>query len=144
MTKAKWSIDLGRSLGVHVVVLHASDEPISDHERSKYIAQAKISLTELVPITQRSNVMLAVELLPRICIGNSPSELKTILDNLPKDRIGICLDMNHVKKTNSLPRIIHELSSRLITVHISDFDGIDTCVIAYNVVRAIINPIRLI
>jgi sugar phosphate isomerase/epimerase len=125
MKKVQRTIELGSSLGVHVAVLHASDEPIAERDRSRRMAQAKDSIAELVQIAERSNIVLAVELLPRTCLGNSPSELEELLDGLPRDRIGVCLDVNHVRETTSLPDMIGRLGPRLITTHISDFDGID-------------------
>jgi len=130
LAKIRRTIEIGGLLGARVIVLHPSycsptSEPIPDHERPKRIAQAKANLEELVPVARRSNVILALENLPRTCLGNSASELKLLLEDLPEDCVGICLDTNHVKKASSLPEIIRELGSRIVTLHISDFDGVD-------------------
>jgi len=125
MEKAQRTIEVAGDLGAHVVVLHASDEPIAEPKRAEQIAHAKKSLAALVPVAQRANLILAVELLPRTCLGNSLPELVNLLDGLPRDRVGICLDTNHVKVATTLPKLIHTLGRDLITLHISDFDGVD-------------------
>jgi len=125
MAYARRSIEVAGHLGARVVVLHASDEPIAEHERPERIAQAKMSLAGLVPAARRANSVIAVELLPRTCLGNSLPELLDLLEELPQDRVGACLDVNHVRDVARLPEIIRELGRRLITLHVSDFDGID-------------------
>ena len=102
-----------------------TSEPIPDHERLKRIAQAKANLEELVPIAQRSNIILALEKLLRTCLGNSASELKLLLEDLPEDCVGIYLDTNHVKMASSLPEIIRELGLQIVTLHVSDFDRVN-------------------
>jgi len=125
MEEVRRTIEIAGRLSAHIVVLHASDEPIPKHERSKRMARAKEGLRELIPVARRSNVTLALELLPRTCLGNSVSELEALLEGLPQEHIGVCLDTNHVKDASSLPEVIHDLGRRLITLHISDFDGSD-------------------
>ncbi len=125
MEEVRRTIEIAGRLGAHIVVLHASDEPIPKHERSKRMAWAKEGLRELIPVARRSNVTLALELLPRTCLGNSVSELEALLEGIPQEHIGVCLDTNHVKDASSLPEVIHDLGRRLVTLHISDFDGSD-------------------
>lgn len=125
LAKAQSTIEVAGTLGARVVVLHASDEPVAEHERTERIAHARNSLAALVPMAQRANLILAVEFLPRTCLGNSLPELVNISKDLPQDRVGICLDTNHVKVATSLPELIHKLGRSLITLHISDFDGVD-------------------
>jgi len=127
IANARRTIEVAGHLGAHVVVLHASDEPIAEHERAARIAQAKISLASLVPDARHANTVIAVELLPRTCLGNSLPELIDLLEGLPMERVGVCLDVNHVRDVTHLPKIIHELGRRLTTLHLSDFDGIDEC-----------------
>ncbi|RKY58288.1 MAG: hypothetical protein DRP94_06745, partial [Candidatus Latescibacterota bacterium] len=55
----------------------------------------------------------------------SVSELEALLEGIPQEHIGVCLDTNHVKDASSLPEVIHALGRWLVTLHISDFDGSD-------------------
>jgi len=125
MENARRTIEVAGYLGAHAVVLHASDEPIAENERAERMAQAKISLASLVPAARQANTVIAVELLPRTCLGNTLEELIDLIEGLPKDRVGACLDVNHVRDVATIQKIIRELDGRLTTIHISDFDGID-------------------
>jgi len=125
LANARRTIKVAGHLGAHAVVLHASDEPIAEHERSERIAQAKMSLSSLVQAARHASLVIAVELLPRTCLGNSLPELIDLLEGMPQDGVGVCLDVNHVRDVSYLPKIIHELGRRLTTLHVSDFDGID-------------------
>ena len=79
-------------------------------------------LTEQV---QSAGARLAVELLPRTCLGNTADELEELLDGISPEYAGICLDSNHPADPAALPSIVKQLAQRIITLHISDYDGID-------------------
>ena len=60
------------------------------------------------------------------CLGNSLEELHDLLDGLDPDVAGICLDTNHgMDRPQDLPGIVRRLGTRLTTLHLSDYDGID-------------------
>lgn len=118
------TIRLAHELGAPVVVVHPSSEPITDEERPNRLVQAKASLRELALLVSQVNVQLAVELLPRSCLGHSAVELGGILDGLP-DHVGICLDANHPPDAALLPDYIRFFGPRLLTLHLSDFDNVD-------------------
>jgi sugar phosphate isomerase/epimerase len=118
------TIELAGELGASLVVVHASSEPIDDEARSTRLAQARESLMELASAADQAGVRLAVELLPRSCLGNSPQELLELLQALP-DQVGVCLDVNHVSHATLLPEAVHDLGRRILTLHLSDFDNID-------------------
>ena len=68
---------------------------------------------------------MAVEPLPRTCLGNTLAEMALLLEGLPEDRAGICLDVNHANVGQSLEAFIARLGARIWTLHISDNDGVD-------------------
>ena len=68
---------------------------------------------------------LALEFLPRTCLGNTANELQTLLADVPPEYAGFCLDANHPADPNQLTAIVKQLDERIITLHISDYDGID-------------------
>ena len=119
------AITMAERLGASIVVVHGSAEPISDGERPKRIAQCKSSLDILSKKAQTSGVRLAVEFLPRTCLGNTLEELMSLLDDVPTEIVGLCLDVNHPKGYEQLPDIVKQLGEKIITLHISDYDGID-------------------
>jgi sugar phosphate isomerase/epimerase len=107
------------------VVVHGSSEPIADNDRIQRIARCKSSLDILYKKAKSSGVKLAVELLPRTCLGNTADELQLLLDDAPIEYVGFCLDVNHPKDYKQIPNIVRQLNERIITLHISDYDGID-------------------
>lgn len=92
-------------------------------------------------------IELALENLPRSCIGNNTAEIKKIMQMLPDIRL--CFDCNHFtavkpnehflwlqhcypalrKKLNpqkdTAELYVSEFSKKIVTVHISDYDGIN-------------------
>ena len=119
------AIELAERLGADIVVVHGSAEPIGEDERSKRMVQSKSSLCMLTEQVQSAGARLAVELLPRTCLGNTADELEELLDGISPEYAGICLDANHPADPDALPSIVKQLAQRIITLHISDYDGID-------------------
>lgn len=119
------AIKMAERLGAGIVVLHGSSEPIGQDERAKRIAMSKSSLDILSKIAQVSGVKLALELLPRTCLGNTADELEILLADVPPEHAGFCLDANHPANHKELPEIVKRLGKRIITLHISDYDGVD-------------------
>lgn len=113
------------ALGASILVVHASPSVIPADERHFRIAQVKRSLWEFLSVLQHRKIRMAVELLPRGCIGNTVAELFTVLEELP-DEFGVCLDVNHMMANiDGLPEAVRQLGTRLYHLHVSDYDGID-------------------
>jgi sugar phosphate isomerase/epimerase len=79
---------------------------------------------ELAQAADQASVRLAVELLPRSCLGHSTDELERLLDGLA-DHVGVCLDVNHLPHATLLPQVVADLGQRILTLHLSDFDNTD-------------------
>jgi sugar phosphate isomerase/epimerase len=112
-------------LGCELVVVHPSAEPIPPEERPARLARSRDGLAELAGATSASGPRMAIEPLPRSCLGNSLAEMELLLEGLPEDRAGICLDVNHANVGQDLETFIARSSSRIWTLHISDNDGVD-------------------
>jgi len=113
-------------LGAPQLTVHASAEPIEPEAREARLKQAIRSIKELLPYARCHGMHMAVEWLPRTCIGNKEEELFAIVEPFSPDEVGILLDVNHVMtRYAELPAIIGTLAPRLIAFHISDYDGID-------------------
>ncbi|MGB9595262.1 MAG: sugar phosphate isomerase/epimerase family protein [Candidatus Poribacteria bacterium] len=119
------SIDMAERISADILVVHGSSEPINDNDRIKRIAKCKSSLSILCEKVKLAGIKLAVEMLPRTCLGNTADELQILLDGLPIEHIGFCLDVNHSKDHTKIPDIVKQLGNRIITLHISDYDGVD-------------------
>jgi len=113
-----------RALGATRIILHPSAEPIADGDRPARLAQARQSLRELAAVAP-PGLRLAVEFLPRTCLGHTLAELMTIISNLDPERAGACLDVNHANLREDLACCVRTLGDRLLTLHISDNDGVD-------------------
>lgn len=119
-------LQLAADLGAPRVVVHASAEPVEVAERSARLAQASRGLGRLGAWAADHGVRIAVEVLPRTCLGNTITELLDLLEGLDDEVFGVCLDTNHLMdRYQTLPAEIHRLGNRLLATHLSDYDGVD-------------------
>lgn len=142
-------IDLTEPAGAKTYIIHASFEPIADGDRQVMLDSAVKSLAELNAYTAQKGITLALENLPRTCIGNSISEIEYITNAVPD--LKLCFDTNHFTnpKPNYTLRPLQRLfpsmrdkmnpvvgtpadyaekfKDKIATVHISDYDQIDEC-----------------
>jgi|GEM_PF-160610 len=108
--------------GIRTAVLHPSWEPIADGEREGRLAACRESLAVLAERAASLRIRIAVECLPRTCLGNTAAEMGLLVG--ADERLGICCDVNHLLKEPP-ERFIRALGSRIISVHMSDNDGSD-------------------
>ena len=114
------------ALGASLAVIHPSAEPISDEARPARLDAARRSLADLAPRAAALGVPLAVECLPRTCLGNTAVELASLLEAVDPDAIGACIDVNHLNlREPDLTDAVTVLGSRLLTLHCSENDGVD-------------------
>lgn len=107
---------------IGIGVIHASFEPIPDAERPERLLRAAEAIDLLSGHGAGEGVRLAVENLPRSCLGNCADELLLLTDR--GTRAGICLDVNHLLK-ESHREFIEKAGPYLMTTHLSDYDRID-------------------
>ena len=116
-----------RDLHAEIVILHPSYEPIPDAEREARKAALKVSLSEIEERLRRYGYRLALELLPRTCLGNTADELLEIVEDFG-DEFGFCLDVNHLMGgIADIPDAVRKLAPRLYALHVSDYFGEDEC-----------------
>jgi hypothetical protein len=114
-----------KELGMKKMVIHGSYEitkPIPVEDRKIRIAASRKSLAELAPVAESIHAQLALEGLPRACLGNTSKEVLELLAGL--DSVGVCLDTNHML-TETTDHFAKEVGKRIVTLHVSDYDGID-------------------
>lgn len=107
--------------GAKVATIHASWEPVKPHERPVRLACAERSIGAIARKAGECNMRLAVECLPRTCLGNCSEEL---LQLTMSDNAFICLDTNHLLG-ESHRSFIRKAGHKIITLHASDNDGVD-------------------
>lgn len=109
----------GCNAGIQKYVIHPSIEPIPDEERDIRLAAAAGFLSELADFAAQYDAVIAVENLPRTCLGrNSDDILRLIADN---ERLRVCFDTNHLLGED-IPSFIRKVGSRIVTTHVSDYD----------------------
>ena len=119
------AIDLARGLGAPIVVYHASAEPVNSQDRPARLQRAREAISELSGRCSEG-IGLAVELLPRTCLGNTVDELLELIGPPGSAAVGVCLDTNHLMDRHAdLPDDARRLGARLIALHLSDYDGTD-------------------
>ena len=125
----KFSVDLCKGyiekateIGIDKFVIHPSAEPISPDERPDRLAASKNSLNELADFAAERGAVIAVEDLPRTCLGNCADEMLEILE--ANEKLRVCFDTNHLlKDTNG--NFLKKVGDKIVTLHISDYDFVD-------------------
>lgn len=103
-------------------IVHGSSEPIAAEEREARLSACRESLSELAGYANSLSMQLAVECLPRTCLGNCITEMRRIIDGI--GNLAVCCDTNHllIDKTEDF---ISAVGSRVVSLHVSDYDRID-------------------
>lgn len=115
-------IKKGRDIGIEKFVIHPSGEPLEDDEREDRMKCAKETLAELAEIAKRNDAVIAVEDLPRTCMGKNSDEIAELISL--HDDLMVCFDTNHLLDEDPV-EFIHKIGNRIITTHISDYDFIN-------------------
>lgn len=110
--------------GITYAVLHPSAEPIDDSDRPSRIAHSAESIARLGKTAAACGVIVAVEDLPRTCLGNCADELLKIIGD--QDSVRICFDVNHLLK-ESHKDFVAKAGKYIVTTHLSDYDFADEC-----------------
>lgn len=103
-------------------VIHASGEPIADGERAERMECAKRSLKKLAEVAAECGATIAVENLPRTCLGRDSAEILELLSAHPL--LKACFDTNHLL-SESHADFIKAVGKNIIATHISDYDFVD-------------------
>lgn len=107
---------------IPLAVIHPSGEPTPPEARAEMMKCAKDSLAALVEIAAREGVTLAVEDLPRSCLGRCASEIADLIS--VDERLRVCFDTNHLFNEDNLT-FMRALGDKIATLHISDYDFVD-------------------
>lgn len=111
--------------GAKGAVLHGSAEPVplESEPRKLRLEHARESTAFLAEKAAELGLFLAIEDLPRSCLGSNIREMEAILGN---SAASICFDVNHLLQ-DSHQAFLEVLGSRIKTLHLSDYDFIDEC-----------------
>lgn len=111
-------------IGIRLFVIHPSSEPKSTDAfiRREEILRAKESLCTLADRAEVLGARIAVEDLPRSCLGHTAAEMADIVS--ADARLGVCFDVNHLLY-DTHAEFLRLLGGRIITLHISDYDFVN-------------------
>ena len=107
---------------VHTVVIHPSGEPNDPATRRLQMEHAKQALAALAEEAARLDIVVAVEDLPRTCLGNCSDEILELIS--VDSRLMVCFDTNHLLGEDPIA-FIRKVGSRIHTLHLSDYDFVD-------------------
>lgn len=114
-------IDLTAGFKPSVYVLHGCLEPVSDEEREARLLHSIESVKELNAYAAKYGAQVALEDLPRSCLGNCTAEMERMVR---ESGVKVCFDVNHLL-TDSHEDFLNALENDIITTHLSDYDGED-------------------
>lgn len=109
-------------IGIDKFVLHPSAEPIADENRELHLENSIAFASRLADFVDTLGAVIAIEDLPRSCIGNCSSELERYLS--ANDKLRVCFDTNHLLN-ESISDFIKKIGQKIVTVHISDYDYVN-------------------
>lgn len=104
------------------VILHPSYEPIADTDRPTRMKNAVASIARMGAVAKECGVIVAVENLPRTCLGNCADDMIELLGE--NEAVGICFDVNHLLK-ESHKDFVAKTGKYIVTTHLSDYDFVD-------------------
>ena len=81
-------------IGINRFVIHASGEPVLPPVRSERMKCSKDSLYKLSEFAKKTDSVIAVENLPRTCLGNNSKEINELTS--VNDNLLVCFDTNHL------------------------------------------------
>jgi sugar phosphate isomerase/epimerase len=109
-------------VGIPIAVIHPSGEPYRAFERGERMRRCIDTLGRIAEIASDCGVRLAVENLPRTCLGNIHEEIRLMVSEIPS--LYVCFDTNHSLRQSNVD-FVRALGDRIITIHASDYDMID-------------------
>ena len=117
-------IKCGAEAGIRRFIAHPSGEPVTTDEalRAHRIAIARDTLASLAEVAALHGAEIAVENLPRTCLGSTVSEMETLISG--NEKLSVCFDTNHLL-TDREELLIERLGRKIRALHISDYDRIN-------------------
>ena len=115
----RWCIRKGAGIGIRNFVVHPSAEPIDETDRAQRLETAKQSFAALAEYAKQFEAVIAVENLPRTCLGRDSRDIVELLSAHPDLRC--CYDTNHLLSENAAD-FIRAVGDKIITTHVSDYD----------------------
>jgi len=113
------------AFGGRYLVLHPNNGRLDNDEDG---VRRHLSLESMRTLARRlgdASPKLAIENMVPGYLCKTTEHLVSFLDALADPRFGICLDVNHINLTEDILQATARCGPRILTVHISDNDGVD-------------------
>lgn len=109
---------------ISVAVIHPSFEPIAEEARNKRLSNAKKNLKILNQVAKENGIVLALENLPRTCLGNTSEEMLSLLN---ETGAAFIFDTNHSLSEDNVSFLQNMIQHGYcpVSLHISDYDYVD-------------------
>ena len=108
--------------GVKIAVVHPSTEPNEEEDRPRIMGYAKENLKILAELGAEIGMTVAVEDLPRTCLGRNSADMLELLS--ADSRLRACFDTNHLL-SQPIADCVRAIGDKIVTLHVSDYDFID-------------------
>ena len=112
-------IQKAAAIGIRLFIVHPSGEPIEEVHRPARISCAQKSLAALADVAAKYGAAIAVENLPRTCLGRDSGDILALISADP--RLVVCFDTNHLLE-EAPQNFIRKVGHRIATTHVSDYD----------------------
>lgn len=112
-------IQKATAIGIRFFIVHPSGEPITEEDRTARLHCAKRSLAELAEIAAAYGAVIAVENLPRTCLGRNSDDILELISAHPA--LKVCFDTNHLLGEDPV-EFVQKVGKHFITMHVSDYD----------------------
>ena len=103
---------------IKCVVIHPSAEITIAENRGVRMENAIVRLSRLADYADLFGIEVAVETLPRMCLGNCTAEIEELISL--NSKLKVCFDVNHIE-LGTQKEFAEKLGSRIVTLHISDY-----------------------
>ncbi len=127
LEKCLKQIDAGLRIGIKTFVIHPSSEPNEPEEREARMLASIENMTVLSKHCHENGAVLAVENLPRTCLGNCFEEMLRFIKEVPY--LQMCFDTNHLLgQTTEVfldGLLAGGMKGKIRTIHVSDYDFIN-------------------
>lgn len=108
---------IGMNPRVYVAHAHGRGENILPEQRDELLENANRNVAALASYIAQRGAVLAIEGLPRTCIGNTAQECMRIIQNT---QAKICFDVNHMMH-DTHENFVKVTGGKICTVHLSDY-----------------------
>ncbi len=109
-------------LGIDKFIIHPSGEPIEPEDRAERMKISKESLAILAETARCNGAVIAVEDLPRTCLGNCSADIEELISVDPN--LFVCFDTNHLLGEDPVD-FVNRIGKKIITLHVSDYDFVN-------------------